>query len=750
MGHFDSQRRYDRRKSAELADVGELPAIANPQRRLACQRDLHLFLTSYFPASTGLKPFSDDHRKAISRIESSALDGGLFWQMFPRGAGKTTISENSSLWAVLYGHRKFVPVFGADAKAATDNIDSIKLELSENDLLYDDFPEVCHPIRALENKPQRCASQTHTIWTPCEECGESGKVFKEGSSGAPREMNCPACGGKGAKGDAKHTHIEWRGDTIVLPTVRVHDGWGTAEGPKPDAAWVPSVASGAILKSRGIMGGSRGLKHKRPDGTQQRPDFILIDDPQTDDSASTALQVNKRLNVVRKNILKLGGHGRKLAVVMNATCIRKGDMVDRIADAKAFPAWQGVRIKMVRKWSDAHETLWLTDYARLRNTYDPDVLGDQQRAHREATAFYLRNRAKMDAGCQVFWEHCYDPDTEESAIQHAYNLLIDDGPEVFASECQNDPQEDKEEGQQQTLSPREIGQKLNGLGRGELPASATRLTVFIDPNQSLLAWIACAFAQDFTGDVVDYGTYPDQGRPYFSMKDARHTLEKAAKGAGSFEAALYAGLDALVNQLMGREWKRQDGALLKPERILIDANWPKATDVVEKFCRQSPHAAILLPSRGHFVGAKSKPMGQYKDDGARTGLNWRIPSVRGTRQIRHVVFDTNFWKGFFHARIGTPMGGKGALTLFGKPSKDGRRINQHEMLCDHFTSEYGVEVEAKGRKVVEFSLKPGRPDNDLLDGVVGCYVAASMCGCSLITTTTPPRPQKKRKNVSYL
>jgi hypothetical protein len=254
---YDKQRRYQRRKSDELADIGELPPIVDPARRASCEGDLHRFLTTYFPASTGLKPFSGDHRGAIDRIQVCALVGGLFWQMFPRGGAKTTISENSTIWVTLYGHRKFVPVFGADAKAAKDNIESIKLELSENDLLYDDFPEVCHPIRALENKPQRCASQTHTIWGgKCEECSGGGVVLSEGSSGPPREMKCSACGGKGKHRDVQLTHVEWRGDTIVLPTIRVPKGWGTVDGPKPDASPVTSAASGAILTARGMMGGA--------------------------------------------------------------------------------------------------------------------------------------------------------------------------------------------------------------------------------------------------------------------------------------------------------------------------------------------------------------------------------------------------------------------------------------------------------------------------------------------------------------
>ena len=444
----ERQKRYQQRKAAEVADIGEIPAVANPERREACRPVLERFLQTYFPASTGLSPFSADHKRAIGRIQGCTLEGGRFVEAFPRGFAKTTISENSAIWAVLFGHRKFVPIFGATADDAAGNIDSIKMELAENDLLYEDFPEVCHAIRRLENKPQRCASQTYTVWTPCDECGTTD------------EEKCPKCNGRGEVGDVRHTYIEWRADTIVLPTI---------EG---------SAASGAILTAHGIMCAGRGMKHKRPDGTQQRPDFFIVDDPQTDESANTALQVEKRLNVLRKSILKLGGHNRRIAGVVNATVIKPDDLVEQLLDRKKFPAWQGERIKMVRQWPKVHETLWLEDYARLRNTYDPEDISDQHRAHREATEFYRRNRAKMDEGGIVTWEHCFS-EGELSAIQHAYNAYIDDGPEVFASECQNEPPRDDEGDAHEKLRADEVAGKLNKLTRGQIPTTVSRLVIFM-------------------------------------------------------------------------------------------------------------------------------------------------------------------------------------------------------------------------------------------------------------------------------
>ena len=139
---------------------------------------------------------------------------------------------------------------------------------------------------------------------------------------------------------------------------------------------------------------------------------------------------------------------------------------------------------------------------------------------------------------------------------------------------------------------------------------------------------------------IDYGTYPDQRRPYFTLRDARTTLSLATKASG-LEGAIYAGLERLTIDFLGRDWRRDDGAMLRIERCLIDANWGSSTDVVYQFCRQSAHAGIVMPSHGRFVGASSQPFSEYKRrPGDRIGLNWRIPSVHDdpdrTKRLREL------------------------------------------------------------------------------------------------------------------
>ena len=140
-------------------------------------------------------------------------------------------------------------------------------------------------------------------------------------------------------------------------------------------------------------------------------------------------------------------------------------------------------------------------------------------------------------------------------------------------------------------------------------------------------------------------------------------------------------------------------------------------------------------------------MSEYKRMvGDRVGHNWRMPNIRGKRAVRHVVFDTNYWKSFVASRLLTSMGDRGNLSLWG------RETERHMLFAEHLTAEYRVKTEGRGRKVDEWKIRPEAHDNHWFDGVVGCAVAASMCGCVLAGTDTAQvrKPAKPKVKLSEL
>jgi hypothetical protein len=642
-------------------DIGELPAVVDPERKAKAEYDFQFFCESYFSA-TFHHPWSDDHLKVIRKIQKAVLEGGLFAMAMPRGSGKSSLCEVACIWALLFGHREFVCLIGSDEGHAEEMLSSIKTELEQNDLLLEDYPEVAYPIRALDGIANRCSGQLY---------------------------------------EGERTHITWTAKEIVLPTIP------------------GSAASGGLIKVAGLTGRIRGMKHKRSDGKTVRPSLVVLDDPQTDESARSLSQCAQRESILAGAVLGLAGPGQKISGIMPCTVIRPGDMADRILDRDKHPQWQGERTKMI--YSFPTNTKRWEEYAELR----ANGLRAEQGLY-NATAFYIEHQSEMDEGARIAWPARFNED-EASAIQHAMNLKLQDEA-AFYAEYQNEPLTEAAAFSTR-LSAEEIAAKLSRVPRAIVPTTCTHLTAFIDVQGNLLYYLVCAWAEDFSGYVVDYGSYPDQRRSYFTLRDANPTIMSVSPNTAQ-EGAIFAALGHLTDDLLGCEWQQENGTTLRIGACLIDANWGASTDTVYEFCRRSTFGGILLPSHGRYVGAASIPFAEYRrQPGERVGHNWRIPSTQGKRAFRHVTYDTNYWKTFVFARLAVAAGDRSCLSIFGNDP------NQHRLLSEHLTSEYPVTTQGRGRTVEEWKSRPNHPDNHWFDCLVGNAVAASMLGVQLETAT---------------
>ena len=677
----ESLRRQSAIRSAQ--DIAPLPKVADPERRAKCVASLKLFCETYFPQLFKLE-WSANHIRAITKLENAIKNGDLFALAMPRGSGKTSIARAASLWAVLGGHRRFVVYIAANSKKATDTIDSLKKFVRLNTLLYEDFGPELHGFVKLENQSRRC---------------------------------------EGQKCNGVSTDIGWGASEIVFPTV-------------PGGS-----CNGAVIAAFGIESGDiLGTQKTLSDGqTVIRPDFAIPDDPQTNESAKSPTQNESRYGIIAADVLGMAGPDVRIAMAVICTVKQKNDLADRLLDRKRSPEFQGEKMRLM----DAMPTrmdLW-DQYAEILH----ECLRKEEPTTR-ATEFYAANREAMDEGSEPTWPARFDR-TQISAVQYAMDLYYRDR-QAFQSEYQNDPIS-REVSSTMRLTPNEICERINGTERGEVPVEGTLLTAFIDISQVCLWWSVCWFDQDFNGGLVDYGCFPEQGRTYFSLADVEtggKTLQSEYKNAAGLDGQLYGGLDDLTRQLLGREWNRRDGTKMRIDRCLIDANWGLSTKIVKRFCRQSPFSSILLPSHGRYVGATSKPFDEYhRGAGEKVGQGWRVPKPDDPRDPRHIAWDTNFYKSFFHARMSTAMGDPGGFTLFGKRDT----ASTHRMFADHCAAEYSVRVSAKGREIDEWQEKPGH-DNHWFDCVVGCMVAASERGATLKEAGERAVKPKERKSLAQM
>lgn len=640
--HRDKMAARSREKSSKAREVGPPNPPADPVRRESCRLDFRLFCETYLSEWFYLG-WGPDHLKAIAKIEAAVLTGERFGFAMPRSSGKTTLCEAAAIWALLYEHRRFLLVIGAEAGHATDIMGEIKEELEVNDLLDADFHEVTKYVRALEGISQRANGQT---------------------------------------AEGERTRIEWSDSLVRFPS--------TKRRPRP-----------SLIKVAGITGRIRGMKIRG-----HRPDLVIVDDPQTDKSATSIADNRSRLRVLGKAVLGLAGPKQQVAALMPTTVIMPGDMADQILDPVKYPRWKGERFKMVYAFPLAVDH-W-REYAERLGQVGGEVA---------ATAYYVLHRAEMDAGAVVAWPDRF-PEEKVSAIQHAMDLLID-SRSAFMAECQNEPEVERADGELVELDAGDLGRKLNNLPLGVVPRECNRLTAGVDVQGGCHFAVVTAWDSTFGGSIIDRIAFPRQNRTWFTNADARPSLATEFAELPE-EARIYAGLKAIVEQILSRNY-RQDGTglHLRVELALIDSG--KWTDVVYQFCTKSPFRDRLKPSKGKGIQAGDRPMNEWKHDPRRdrVGDGWR---AMADAPGQHLMYDTNQWKTFVASRLAAPVPVAGALTL------NGTDPTAQEMLASHLASEYQVETAGRGRELREWRKRPDGNENHWWDALVMSAVAASFNG----------------------
>lgn len=466
-----------------------------------------------------------------------------------------------------------------------------------------------------------------------------------------------------------------------------------------------------------------GLAFVDDDGRTVRPDLLIFDDVQTPQSAKSYLLTEARENAVCTTFMGLAGLGETIAAIMVCTAREAGDLTARFCDRSAHPDWDGRRFPVLLAEPDGKDALthWAAYGQKLREGDTP------AEGFALATAYYQTHRADMDAGGIVAW----DADKEDnylSALQWAMTKKILQ-PDFFRCELQQEGAPPVAGLTQ--LSGESIVKRLSNIKRGTVPANATYLTAYIDSSDHVLWWVVCAWAGDFSGWIVDYGTWPDQGRQQFYKNHLQATLEQRLPGK-SWEEAFTHAHNELEAQLLGNDWPAEDGIPRQVDLLLKDWSDGDHKPRIAAQINASKHKAKIRPSKGHAPKPGRKAVHLWGDArrDRQTGTHW---VERRTETPKHVQYDTNRWKAFIAQRLKTVVGAPSCLLL---PGDDDRALT---LLAEHLTAEQARPIVWDGTPGTVYELLPGR-DNDWFDCVVGNAVAASMLGCSLPGEARPAKP----------
>ena len=501
---------------------------------------------------------------------------------------------------------------------------------------------------------------------------------------------------KGQTYNGELTKIQFAGSKFVFPTI-------------PD-----SVSSGAVVKCCGIVGGGiRGINHTTQSGEVIRPDIVFADDLQTNESAASPLQCGKIHHNMEGQVKGLAGPSKTLAMIQTGTVIQQDDYFDQLLNNDNNPDWNGKRVSMLDPMPTNMELWGKYDLVRRE--------GKRTKNKELANKFYKKYFKEMNKGAKVYWDHITLPG-EISAIQHAMNLYYENEVSFWA-ERQNRPL--AEEAGDSRLTQDEVLEKINGYDRFWIPERCNKLVMFIDVHKRVLFHSLCAFTPEFDGYVIDYGTYPEQPSMMFRQQDAKNPLSKIFPGM-SEEAYVGRGLEMIESMYFKKIFQRADGLEMMINLCMVDARYQGSSNTVFDFCAHPQRAQMMYPSQGEGVRASNTPYGERaKADGVVDGFNWKIKTATKTRSISpRVIFDTNFWKSFTANRIKTPSGVTGSMSIFG------RNRHEHTAFSQHLTAEKPTVVAAGKRVIEEWQARPNT-ENHFFDCIVGCFVAASICGATL-------------------
>lgn len=635
--------------------------------REACRTNLPLFQTEVFPNTTGLKPFGQVQLDSIEISYKTIQNGGLVQKLEPRRYGKTTRTINEAIWAILYNFKPFTAICGANRKFSTGIFNAIKLELSSNPILFEMFPEVCHPIWSLDGKGQAKANSQHI--------------------------------------DGRPTNLLWGKDEITLANV---------EGAEQSGATIMVSPIGSV---RGMF-----KRVNTADGIKSiRPGLYLLDDVQTNKTARSHTMTENILSDINTGILFGGGLQDSPTVINLATMIQPDDVTDQIAKDTS---WVTVRYKMLMKPS-ANEDFWFGPYAKARREYlvipsQPlKTLANKEAAAAKATALYRKHRKKADAGAEVSWDWAYPWNDKKqlciSATQAAYDTRIDRGEEVFATECQNDPiRLTVHEGETSKPTREQLLESIVTIPRGVVPIDLNRLIIYIDVHKRLFYWVAVAKnLETKTKHIVDYNTWPEQTARKFTLENAKRTIPQLYPGTG-IKAMAEMAVAKFLTIVGGMRFKNQNGAPVGIEEIRIDANWGGTTKNVRKAIRNHPLRDKIWGCHGIGRTAAQTGLDDWKrKPGEEKGPAFvKIPHTpEGVQQLN---IDTNIWKTETNLALTSPNTEQGTLTVF-----DGDDI-LHQLFFEHLLSEI-CQPKTGRRDIEEFDCPKGG-QNHWYDCLVGACV----------------------------
>lgn len=180
------------------------------------------------------------------------------------------------------------------------------------------------------------------------------------------------------------------------------------------------TSTGVYCVGKGAGQQMRGLNFK------SRPDLVIIDDLESEESVATETQRATLDKWFSSAVMKMGSPNCDFFFI--GTVLSYDSLLYKLLTLPTYSMWQRKIYRAVIKFSES--TLWLEWEEKMTDLSDPDP-------YNTAKEFYLKHKKEMLKGTKVLWES-----QRENMYLHLMETRLQD-EEAFNSEFQNDPQTEK-------------------------------------------------------------------------------------------------------------------------------------------------------------------------------------------------------------------------------------------------------------------------------------------------------------------
>lgn len=372
----------------------------------------------------------------------------------------------------------------------------------------------------------------------------------------------------------------------------------------PDFPWSGSVLrlpNWVIIEARGMDSSLTGINR-----FGRRPDFVVMDDVETLDIASSENEMRHLENRIKLEVLQVHERGRPAAYFFINTIRRPNCIAQRLTDPKVSPQWRGRRRAALVKEPERKD-LW-DRFLELAGTNpatpaEADALAGEletaaaigieaagfselEEPARNALRFYAAHQAEMDKGAELL-------DPLRMPLWYIYLERAKDET-AFQCELQNNPPEDANQ-RTTILEVEHILARRIGPERGVVPAWAEFLVLAVDVAQARLHWELDAFDAGGLNQLVDQGIQE-------TNLDAGGEYQMLDKGDVRREAMVDRAIEFALSELHAKAlagWADARGHLHFPALIGVDSGGTAETfawyETILRWCAKTPR---WIPLKG--------------------------------------------------------------------------------------------------------------------------------------------------------